>query len=127
VGRGRLLRKSKKADCQSAGRLTDLCPTRKENYERYCGRGRRTEEMLNPGARSQALFNITWRGADHRIRHIVLPKELTGVEANIVVLIGGISLRGSHKVGPAYATLMEGELSGEIQPGENTVIGPLHG
>jgi len=85
------------------------------------------EEMLNPGARSQALFNITWRGADHRIRHIVLPKELTGVEANIVVLIGRDFPSGSHKVGPAYATLMEGELAGEIRPGENTVIGPSTG
>ena len=25
------------------------------------------------------LFNITWRGADNQVRHVVLPKELTGV------------------------------------------------
>jgi cysteine synthase len=57
----------------------------------------------------------------------VLPKELTGVAANIVVLIGRDFPSGSHKVGPAYATLMEGELVGEIQPGENTIIGPSTG
>jgi cysteine synthase len=34
---------------------------------------------------------------------------------------------GSHKVGPAYSTLMEGELAGEIQPGVNTIIGPSTG
>ena len=86
------------------------------------------QEMLLPAAvRSQALFNITWRGADSRIRHIVLPKELTGVEASIVVLTGRDFPSGSHKVGPAYATLMEGELAGEIKPGENTVIGPSTG
>jgi cysteine synthase len=73
------------------------------------------------------LFNITWRGPDDRIRHIVLPRELTGVEANIVVLTGRYFPSGSHKVGPAYATLMEGELAGEIQPGENTIIGPSTG
>jgi cysteine synthase len=73
------------------------------------------------------LFNITWRGPDNRIRHIVLPKELTGVEANIVVLTGRYFPSGSHKVGPAYATLMEGELAGEIQPGESTIIGPSTG
>ena len=85
-------------------------------------------EMLHPElGRSQALFNITWRGADNCIRHIVLPKELTGVEANIVVLIGRDFPSGSHKVGPGYATLMEGELAGEIQPGENTIIGPSTG
>jgi len=73
------------------------------------------------------LFNITWRGPDHRVRHIVLPKDLTGVAANIVVLVGRCFPSGSHKVGPAYATLMEGELAGEIMPGVNTVIGPSTG
>jgi cysteine synthase len=73
------------------------------------------------------LFNITWRGPGNRIRHIVLPKELTGVEANIVVLTGRYFPSGSHKVGPAYATLMEGELAGEIQRGESTMIGPSTG
>jgi cysteine synthase len=73
------------------------------------------------------LFNITWRGPDNRIRHIVLPRDLTGVEANIVVLTGRYFPSGSHKVGPAYATLMEGELAGEIQPGESTIIGPSTG
>jgi cysteine synthase len=73
------------------------------------------------------LFNITWRGPDQRIRHIVLPTELTGVHANIVVLVGRHFPSGSHKVGPAYATLMEGELSGEISPDVHTVIGPSTG
>jgi len=94
------------------------------------------EEMLHPKLLPPAgsdeldpinLFNITWRGPGNRIRHIVLPKELTGVEANIVVLTGRYFPSGSHKVGPAYATLMEGELAGEIQPGENTIIGPSTG
>ena len=73
------------------------------------------------------LFNITWRGLDHRIRHVVLPKELTGVPANIIVLVGRYFPSGSHKVGPAYATLMEGELAGEIEPGKDTIIGPSTG
>jgi len=73
------------------------------------------------------LFNITWRGPDHHIRHVVLPKELTGVRANIIVMIGRNFPSGSHKVGPAYTTLMEGELAGEIEPGVHTVIGPSTG
>jgi cysteine synthase len=94
------------------------------------------EEMLHPNMLPPAgsdeldpinLFNITWRGPGNRIRHIVLPRELTGIAANIVVLIGRYFPSGSHKVGPAYATLMEGELAGEIQPGENTIIGPSTG
>jgi len=73
------------------------------------------------------LLNITWRGPDRGIRHIVLPKELTGVKANLVVMIGHFFPSGSHKVGPAYSTLMEGELAGEIEPGKCTVIGPSTG
>src|SRR5208282_4198842 len=34
---------------------------------------------------------------------------------------------GSHKVGPAYSTLVEGELAGEIQPGASRIIGPSTG
>ncbi len=73
------------------------------------------------------LFNITWRGPDQGIRHVLLPKELTGVKANIVVMVGHFFPSGSHKVGPAYATLMEGELAGEIEPGKCTTIGPSTG
>src|SRR5690349_1231440 len=93
-------------------------------------------ELLPPGVRNQAakgaaneldpinLFNITWRGGDRNVRHIVLPKELTGVEANIVVLVRRCFPSGSHTVGPAYTTLMEGELAGEIEPGSHPLIGP---
>jgi len=73
------------------------------------------------------LFNITWRGPDRKIRHVVLPRELTGVQANIIVMVGRHFPSGSHKVGPAYTTLMEGELSGEIEPGVYTMIGPSTG
>jgi len=73
------------------------------------------------------LFNITWKLPDNTVRCALLPKELAGVEANIIVLVGREFPSGSHKVGPAYATLLEGELGGEIRPGESTVIGPSTG
>lgn len=102
------------------------------------------QEMLNPqllpqSIRQQAalanqneldpanLFNIHWRAPDLSVRHVVLPKELTGTVANVIVLIGREFPSGSHKVGPAYSTLMEGELAGEIRRGENTIIGPSTG
>ena len=88
-------------------------------------------ELLPPAGSDELdpinLFSITWRDPNNRIRHIVLPRELTGVEANIVVLTGRYFPSGSHKVGPAYATLMEGELAGEIHLGESTMIGPSTG
>jgi cysteine synthase len=73
------------------------------------------------------LFNITWQSPMGGIRHVVLPREFTGVDANILVMTGCGFPSGSHKVGAAYVTLMEGELAGEIHHGENTIIGPSTG
>jgi cysteine synthase len=72
------------------------------------------------------LYNITWKDTANKVRHVLLPKALTGVEANVIVLVGREYPSGSHKVGAVYATLLEGELAGEIQE-ENTIIGPSTG
>ncbi len=103
------------------------------------------EEMLHPNkidpkVRSQAikalkddplnpvnLYNITWRGADDQIKYEVLPKELTGVEAPIVVLYGRDFPTGAHKVGAAYSVLAEKILFGEVDPAKNTVVWPSTG
>jgi len=81
------------------------------------------EEELNP----LNLFNITWRDPSNEIRKVVLPKAITGVDANIVVMLGKYFPSGSHKVGPAYATLIEGCVDKEILPGEHTILGPSTG
>ena len=73
------------------------------------------------------LFNITWKNGKDKVNKIVLPKALTGVEANIVVLLGTTFPSGSHKVGPAYATLIEGCVDGTILPGRHTILGPSTG
>jgi len=73
------------------------------------------------------LFNITWKDEHGEVRKVVLPKELTGTKANIVVLLGKYFPSGSHKVGPAYATLIEGCVDGDILPGEHTILGPSTG
>ncbi|HHY59719.1 MAG TPA: pyridoxal-phosphate dependent enzyme, partial [Clostridia bacterium] len=97
-------------------------------------------EKIEPGVRQKALkalkedefdpinlFNITWKDENNQVRKIVLPKEMTGVEANIVVLLGKDFPSGSHKVGPAYSTLIEGCVDGTIIPGEHTILGPSTG
>jgi cysteine synthase len=88
---------------------------------------RKAAEVRHNELHPANAFNITWRMPDGQIRCELLPKELTGVEANILVLIGRDFPSGSHKVGPAYCTLMEGELTGEIEPGVHTIIGPSTG
>ncbi len=102
------------------------------------------EEMLHPSKMDEAtrekaikakadeldkhnLFNITWRNDQGFINKIVLPKELTGVDANIVVMLGTYFPSGSHKVGPAYSTLIEGCVHGDILPGQKTILGPSTG
>ncbi|MFN7210532.1 MAG: PLP-dependent cysteine synthase family protein [Aggregatilineales bacterium] len=73
------------------------------------------------------LFNITWRDAHNRIYHVVLPKALTGVEADIVVLYGREFPSGSHKVGAAYSVLLEKVLFGEVDPSRHTLVWPSTG
>ncbi|MFA6649351.1 MAG: pyridoxal-phosphate dependent enzyme [Candidatus Izemoplasmatales bacterium] len=73
------------------------------------------------------LFNITWKNENNEVNKIVLPKALTGVDANIVVLLGKYFPSGSHKVGPAYSTLIEGCIDGNIIPGKHTILGPSTG
>ena len=73
------------------------------------------------------LFNITWKNEKNEVNKIVLPKELTGVDCNIVVLLGKYFPSGSHKVGPAYSTLIEGCVDKTILPGKHTILGPSTG
>jgi len=96
-------------------------------------------EKIDPAVRATALkqlheneldpinlFNINWKDADNQVRKIVLPPVLTGVDANIVVLLGCGFPSGSHKVGPAYSTLIEGLVDGEITD-QHTILGPSTG
>ena len=73
------------------------------------------------------LFNITWRDGNNAIYYFVMPKELTNVDANIVVLYGKDFPTGSHKVGAAYSVLIEKELFGEVDPEKHTLVWPSTG
>lgn len=81
------------------------------------------EDELNP----INLFNINWKNTGDAVERIVLPKELTGVQANIIVLSGRNFPSGSMKVGPAYVTLAENEALDSLRPGDKAVIGPSTG
>ncbi len=83
----------------------------------------RTRDPLDP----INLFNISWRDGDGKIYYEVLPKELTNVDAPIVVLYGKEFPTGSHKVGAAYSILIEKQLSGEVNPRTHTLVWPSTG
>ncbi|NPV70261.1 MAG: pyridoxal-phosphate dependent enzyme [Firmicutes bacterium] len=73
------------------------------------------------------LYNITWKQPDGSPCYMVLPRELTGVEANVVVLYGRDFPTASHKVGATYSVTVEKQLAGEIRPGEHTIVFPSTG
>ena len=73
------------------------------------------------------LFNITWKQDRGAPSHLVLPGELTGVDANIIVLYARDFPTGSHKVGATYSVTMEHQLRGEITPGVDTLVFPSTG
>ena len=81
------------------------------------------DDPLNP----INLYNITWRGADNGIKYEVLPTELTGVTAPIVVLFGRDFPTGAHKVGAAYSVLAEMLLFGQVDVDKHTVVWPSTG
>jgi cysteine synthase A len=73
------------------------------------------------------LFNITWKNAENQVRKLVFPREVTGLDVNIIVLLGQGFPSGSHKVGPAYATLIEACVDGKLDLGRHTILGPSTG
>jgi cysteine synthase len=85
--------------------------------------GALTESPLDP----INLYNITWRGADDGVKYEVLPAELTGVDAPIVVLYGRDFPTGSHKVGAAYSVLAEALLFDRVDIDRHTVVWPSTG
>ncbi len=83
----------------------------------------KTQDPLDP----INLFNITWKDANNTPYYLVLPRELTGVAANIVVLYSKEFPTGAHKVGAAYSVLVEKELLGEVDPSQHTLVWPSTG
>ncbi|MCB2195959.1 MAG: pyridoxal-phosphate dependent enzyme [Bacteroidetes bacterium] len=80
------------------------------------------------------LFRITWKnepkekgGLYGGVNHIELPKEITGVNARIVLLIGKWFPTGAHKVGAAYGCLAPRITTGEYDPTYHKAVWPSTG
>ena len=80
------------------------------------------------------LFRITWKnegvveGGDFGdVNYLELPKELTGVDARIVVLVGKWMPTGSHKVGAAYGCLAPRLVTGQFDPTTQKAVWPSTG
>ena len=80
------------------------------------------------------LFRITWKnepkekgGLFGGVNYIELPKEITGVNARIVLLIGKWFPTGAHKVGAAYGCLAPRITTGEYDPTYHKAVWPSTG
>ena len=82
-----------------------------------------TDDPLDP----INLFNINWRDESDAVRHFVLPKAFTGIDANIIVMFAKYFPSGSHKVGPTYSVLVEQVVSGAVDPEVHTMVWPSTG
>ncbi len=86
----------------------------------------------SPDARN--LFRVHWHnGADRKSlvdvpKHIVLPSELTGVDAKIVVAIGNrFPMIRAHKVLAAYGCLVPRLITGQFDPTHHRAVWPSTG
>jgi len=80
------------------------------------------------------LFRITWRneptaegGGFGDVNYLELPKEITGVDARIVVIVGKWFPTGAHKVGAAYGCLVPRLVTGQFDPTSQKAVWPSTG
>ncbi len=80
------------------------------------------------------LFRVHWHnGADRRALvdvpdHLVVPPELTGIDATIVVALGNrFPMIAAHKVLPAYGCLVPRLMSGTFDPDRHRAVWPSTG
>lgn len=80
------------------------------------------------------LFRITWKneptkfgGGYGNVNMFELPRELTGVKARIVGLVGKWFPTGAHKVGATYGCLIPRLVTGQFDPTSEKAVWPSTG
>jgi len=80
------------------------------------------------------LFRITWKnqpvkhgGLFGGVNFIELPKEITGVDARIIALVGKWFPTGAHKVGATFGCLVPRLITGQFDPTTHKAIWPSTG
>lgn len=80
------------------------------------------------------LYRITWKnepkdsgGGFGGVNFIELPKQLTGVDARIIVLVGKWFPTGAHKVGAAFGCLVPRLVTGQFDPTMQKAVWPSTG
>ena len=95
------------------------------------------EELKNIGLwdlNSLNLFRITWKneavnfgGGFGKVNYFEFPKEITGVNARIIMLVGKFFPTGAHKVGATFGPLVEKLITGRFDPTSQKALWPSTG
>jgi len=78
------------------------------------------------------LYRITWKndistGLFGNVNYFEVPREITGVKARIIGLMGKYFPTGAHKVGAAFGCLVPRLVSGEFNPLRHKAVWPSTG
>lgn len=78
------------------------------------------------------LYRISWKndlttGLFGGVNYLEIPREITGVKARVVGLIGKYFPTGAHKVGAAFGCLVPRLVSGEFDPELHKAVWPSTG
>ena len=80
------------------------------------------------------LFRITWKnepvpsgGLFGDVNFIEIPKEITGVDARIIALVGKWFPTGAHKVGASFGCLVPRLVTGQFDPTKQKAVWPSTG
>jgi cysteine synthase len=78
------------------------------------------------------LYRISWKndietGLYGSVNYIEIPREITGVKARIIGIIGKYFPTGAHKVGAAFGCLVPRLVSGEFDPEVHKAVWPSTG
>jgi cysteine synthase len=78
------------------------------------------------------LFRITWKndvasGLFGGPNFLEIPREITGVKARVIGLVGKFFPTGAHKVGAAFSCLVPRLVSGEFDPQKHKAVWPSTG
>jgi len=85
---------------------------------------------------SRNLFRITWKnnpkeaggdGLFGDVNFVELPKEITGIKARVIGIVGKYFPTGAHKVGAAYGCLVPRLVTGEFDPTSQKAVWPSTG
>ena len=108
-------------------------------------------EMKNPGTISEEirdemksiglwdmhprnLYRVSWKnepvsegGGYGKVNSMIIPREITGVKANIIGLVGKWFPTGAHKVGATYGCIAPALVTGQFDPVGTKAVWPSTG